>query len=1667
MQLAGDPTQVQLSYRNASKVWFVAREIDHVGFMQSIRAQRVRGDRGILDWHMLSNWHSAFVNPYQPKSRTSLLAAKRIGPVVAQWSVDVPDDGSHRYAEIMGSAPLKASGAYLITAYLNKPAPKDLDLSGRDVMNSGTSRAVCVINDLAMVRKQTAKGNLYYICDARTGAPVAGASVHIVHVWTTWNKLTRHSVWHKKEYSLSTDMQGTALLADPASNDGSMHALVTAGSKRAAWSDMHYWRQYNPSHMQQGLFAYCITDRPVYRPEQAVRYKIWLRDMRSGVLSNAPGRNVSLTVYDPRGNKVYTASKTADPYGGVDGDFLLSAEPTLGVYRVQIDEANVTGGANFRVEEYKKPEFEVVVEPGKTHAKLGEKLMAMVRAKYYFGAPVTDATVSYKIFREEFRQGYVFPGQWDWLYGSGYGWAWYDYDWFPWWASVRCCRVAPGWWYGAGPVTPVRELVQQGAARIGADGELALEIDTEPALKAHPDRDHRYVIQAEVRDASRRVITGEGAVTATRQAYYAYVQADRGYVRPGEETVVKVGCFTPDGRPVATEGVITVRSITYGGRLNAKIEEKELRRWAASTDERGLLEFRIRHERSDLLRIDFESPDEWGGVVTGHGLVWVCGEDFNGRFYRFNDLEILTDKRTYQPGETAHIMINAKHDNSYVLFSDDVDNSHLRSWRLLHLPQRHMIVDIPITRERKPNFFVEATTVRDGRAHEQSRRICVPPEEGMVTVRVETDKPEYKPGERAHVKVSATTLDGRPAQAQVALSAFDRSVLYIQPEFAPPIAKFFHGNVRRHRMLMSTNLVEQFRAWGSLNRPYQNLHWVPSAWNGVWGVEVDDFRTFDMDSPGRRRSAGSGNWPVQRYALEIAAPSAAPMKSKVALTGGAMDEAEGVAGGGGPPMAEATVRTQFADTALWLATLTTDADGTADVEFTLPENLTTWKVNTWAMTADTRVGQADTSAVTTKNLLVRLQAPRFFMEYDEVVISANVHNYLNTDKDARVSLDVPAEFLQRIGDGPEVVAIKVPAGGERRVDWRVKVLKEGMADITVKALTDEESDAMRMTFPVLVHGITKQVATTGGMRPDDVSATATVELDIPEQRRPELTRLEVKYAPSLVGAMMDALPYCITYPYGCTEQTMSRFLGATLTLKTLQNMGVDLADVKKIRGRLDEVRRVEKGEHIPIYADSPIFDDAELHDLIAKGLARITNMQNGDGGWGWWKDEESSSYLTSYVLYGLVNARACDVPVDAGMVERGMDFLKRWEEGQMPEKHWSVHAQHAYVAYVLALGGKQAVIKPEKDDERPAALLDRLFEGRDKLGHYGKALLTLALIQSGDTNRADLVLQNILQYLERNEETQVAWFRTPAAGWWYWWNSDIETNATILRALVKLRPKSDVAPQLVKWLLNNRRNGYYWRSTRDTTVCLAAMSEFVTATGEGAPDYTLTLDFDNGAVKKSVRINRDNFFTYDNTFVMEGLALSGGKHTLKITKEGRGALYFNTYLRYFTKEVPIKAAGHELKVERSYRKLVQISYEVDVEDATGRKIKEKRLRYERVPLNTGDAVASGDVIQVELRVKSDNDYTYLCFEDMKPAGCEPVDVRSGGKGQEGFYSYMELRDEKVVFFIPALEQGEHLMRYRLRAETPGLFHALPTVLYGMYVPELRANADEHIMRITD
>ena len=542
-----------------------------------------------------------------------------------------------------------------------------------------------------------------------------------------------------------------------------------------------------------------------------------------------------------------------------------------------------------------------------------------------------------------------------------------------------------------------------------------------------------------------------------------------------------------------------------------------------------------------------------------------------------------------------------------------------------------------------------------------------------------------------------------------------------------------------------------------------------------------------------------------------AAPMGAPA-AKAAMVGGV--PAEGTAG---PAMVEPTIRTKFADTALWVGTLETAADGTAEVALNMPENLTTWRIKVWGMGQGTRVGEGFCDVVTRKDLIIRMEAPRFFVQTDEVVLSAIVHNYLKTKKKVQVALELggPLELTkrlwQRFPNGSEAFGIgqdsnpsvEIPPNSEARVDWRVKVLDEGQAVIRMKALTDEESDAMEQKFPCYIHGMLKMDSYCGAIRPKQESGQFTIT--VPEQRRPAQSRLEVRFSPTLAGAMVNALPYLVRYPYGCTEQTLNRFLPTVITQKVLLDMKLDLKEIAKkgsgIRGQGSGggAKPQAANPQSPIPNPSfrnPVFDQDEVRRMVKAGVERLTEMQCSDGGWGWFSGfgESSSPHTTAQVVHGLWLAKQNDVALVPGVLERGIEWLKHYQDEQV---QWIKNA---------ALVGQVANLSPDKAEqvsnlphksyadnldafvymvladagEKNADMLEFLYRDRTHLGVYGMAMYGIALEKQGEKEKLAMILRNISQYVEQDDENQTAWIHMPADCWWYWYGSEFEAEAYYL-----------------------------------------------------------------------------------------------------------------------------------------------------------------------------------------------------------------------------------------------------------------------------------------------
>jgi len=359
-----------------------------------------------------------------------------------------------------------------------------------------------------------------------------------------------------------------------------------------------------------------------------------------------------------------------------------------------------------------------------------------------------------------------------------------------------------------------------------------------------------------------------------------------------------------------------------------------------------------------------------------------------------------------------------------------------------------------------------------------------------------------------------------------------------------------------------------------------------------------------------------------------------------------------------------------------------------------------------------------------------------------------------------------------------------------------------------------------------------------------------------------------------------------------------------------------------------------------------------------------------------------------------------------------------------------------------------------------------LYRDRNLLAVYAKAMFGMALYKIKDTTKLSMIVKNIEQFLVLDSENQTAYLNLPNRDyWWHWYGSEWEAHAYYLKLLSRTEPADRKAAGLVKYLLNNRKHATYWNSTRDTATVVEAFAEYLAASKETVPDLTLEIFFDS-TKKKTVQINAENLFTFDNKLILTGKEIATGTHKLTLEKSGRGPIYFNAYLDFFTLEDFVKKEGLEIKVQRRVFRLKEVDKHIKDVGSRGQVVDRRVEKYERKYLKNPTALTSGDLIEVELLIESKNDYEYLVFEDMKAAGFEPVKVRSGYTGNE-IGAYVEFRDQKVAFFVRRLARGIHSVSYRLRAEIPGRFSALPAKGYAMYAPELKANSDEIKLIVND
>ncbi len=698
-----------------------------------------------------------------------------------------------------------------------------------------------------------------------------------------------------------------------------------------------------------------------------------------------------------------------------------------------------------------------------------------------------------------------------------------------------------------------------------------------------------------------------------------------------------------------------------------------------------------------------------------------------------------------------------------------------------------------------------------------------------------------------------------------------------------------------------------------------------------------------------------------------------------------------------------SVRRDFPDTAFWLPQVVTDRNGVALLSFVLPDNLTQWRVTAIAQSQATDVGFGVQRFTSARQFAVRLSVPPVLTEGDAVSVSAVVSNNGTAEQQANV---------QFAGD---TRSIRVAPGQSQTVEWQYRAEQVGRIPLTVRAESDDgRKDAEERTITVLPHATEQVIARNLLLKPGKTGYPFTVAPNF----LASASRLEVRLAPSIFSQLLGTLDYLVGYPYGCTEQTMSRFLPSLAVMRVLREKSIALPELEQ-----------------------------RTPEVIEKGLARLYRFQHSDGGWGWWEDDDNDLFMSAYVMHGLAVSRSSGVAVNEEVYRLGRESLleqvrSTWETG-FAKKERFARDTYAFALYALSLTGAPP---PNKSAE--------LRTLTKQLTPYGKAMLVLAFNRWGSPAQAEPLVAELLAE-QQQSDTGIFWQpRVPGEtlkpGWFdHNWLNDTETTSWVLLALLRHSngESLDLEKQqsVVNWLLAHRE-AQGWESTKDSAAALEALLAYASRSGEPLATATTLRVLLNGEPVGEQRFDARSAWLPEVTMKLP-VRLPVGENQLEFEVEGNplyAGVNFVQALRLEEEASPVNSGP--LKLERTYALM---------RSGTG---PNGSPRFDETPLRSGETVGTGALVRVRVRVTgwgANSNISHLILEDPLPGGFRTTDAslptESSGEAEYGYSDYTtEIRDDRVIGYYRKVYGKTLEFEYLLRAEVPGDYHVLPSRLWSMY-----------------
>ena len=1424
------------------------------------------------------------------------------------------------------------------------------------------------------------------VVDAVSGQPVSEAEVTIY---------TEKGGGYSPQQTYQADKQGTLKLDFLNSNKYWYNAHTAADNAMPIlnlWKNDYYYKESKRKEVLQ-LF----TDRSIYRPGQTVYVSGLAYEMEKDSTRVLADKKYTVSLYDANNNETGKVEVRTNGFGSFSGQFVLPSPCLTGYFSLRAADTSVS----FKVEEYKRPTFDVTFEPVKVEYQVGDSIEVVGMAKTFAGAPVQNARVHYNISRS-------------------YAWVW------------RFMGRGSARW--------------EGEAMTDADGKFSVpvhfEIDSD--RRESPLWYYTYNIQADVTDGAGETQQANLSLPLGSTSMVLNMDNLPDNLVKEKKLEIKLTAMNLSGEPVDTP-------VTY------QVVEMEEQKDGQEKEGRKVLTGTVEANKSFV-------PEAIYALPSGNYRLKLSAKDTQGRectasknFLLFS----LNDKRPpfvitdwfYQDGlefdaaSPATVYIGSSEKNVYLLYDVFAGNKRLESKRI-ELSDSVVSFRFPYKKEYGDGILVSMAFVKDGRLYSHNARIMKPAPEKKLQLKWTTFRDKLRPGQQEEWKLTVLYPDGSPAEAEMLATMYDASLDKIYSAHKLDFGVDFHYVVP----LTYWNTSYMRNAYLYVDFPLKRLRAVPLEYSELIIPSTGRMEAMVVGYGGSPRATLAG-------ALKIRGRSAAnAVMNQEAVTDMVLQEEmvetsaqEKVEMGSSEELAETgdiQIRENFAETAFFYPQLRTNEKGEVSISFVLPESLTRWTFMGLAHTRNVDYGKIEATATASKEFMLQPNMPRFVRVGDKANIAASLMNLSDKGVKGTVRMELfnpetekvfysqkqkfdmkggetgHVNFAFEVSDKYAVMACRMVADGDTFSDGEQRY---------IPVLTDKQW--VTETVPLNVNGegahtfslenLFNKHSKTASEQRLTVEFTAHpawyVVQALPVVANPQnedaLSWATAYYAHSLAAFIVKENPrikqvFDSWKAQGGTKETFMSNLQKNQELKNIL-----LAETPWLTEATNEAEQKQR--------IATLFDLNTMNSQLAVSVEKLGELQNADGAWSWYKGMQGSRYVTTQVMEMLVRLNAL-THQDADsrmqpMIQKGFEYLgkqaaEEYKSMKEAEKKGAVglrpSEQVLRYLYICALDGKAPV-----DEKVNRYFIDKLSGEGKELTIYGKALGAIILQQAGKVAEARLFMQSLMEYSVVTDEMG-RYFDTPKARY-SWFSYKIPTEVAAMEAIQRITKDTKAIDEMKRWLLKQKQT-QTWETpiaTADAVYALMATGASDLLANTGGVEITLG--------KEVIRTPADNAIGYIKKTV------SGDVMNIKkvsVDKEGTGMGWGAVYAQYLESMDQIGEQGNGLSVSRQL-------YKGD------------EALNESAPLKVGDRIT------VRLTVKADRDMDFVQIKDDRAACMEPLQAVSGFRWGNGLGYYQATKDASTQFFIDQMRKGTYVIEYQVYVNRTGEYQAGIATVQSAYAPE--------------